>query len=215
MLMRRLLLDWRCPWVAVLAWAFGAVLVVMMDLGPGVSAQRFGSTHTPDALQAYGFPPSVPDPHGQFTVRGDFAAHEWHPGTDVPSRPDSLAQKRWPIIAEYVPNAPLFVYYWDGSFRSSNGSRWGTPSRWAYFRGAPEVWNPATGRMEVPGVPGSPASAPPPVSDPSKPLPKSLRYGVDSLKIRYTTGDILRAIDESPFNEPSEGAPEEGGAAPL
>lgn len=202
-------------WAVGLVVVFVAVSVVLVDLAPRVSAQVFGSGHTPDALQAYGFPPSVPDPHGQFTVRGDFAAHEWHPGTDVPTRPDSLSRKRWPIIAEYVPNAPLFVYYFDGAFRSSNGNRWGRPSRWAYFRGAPEVWNAATKRMEVPGLPGSPEPKTPPVSDPNKPLPKSLRYGVDSLKIRYPTGDILRAIDESVFNEPSEGAPEEGGAAPL
>lgn len=150
-----------------------------------------------------------PDPNGKFVVKMDFAAHVWHPKTDVPSRVDGaidpVTNKRipaHPIIALYPktgtnPPIPSIMYYWEGYFRLSNGGRViNPPEHWAYVSFPGEI------------VPNTP-------SDPTKPLPKSLRYGVDSLKIRYTTGDILRAIDESVYNEPSEGAPEEGGAAPL
>jgi len=165
-----------------------------------------------------------PHPDGGFTNYQNFAAYAWQESATVPDRPDGALDAetgkrvlKWPILAYYPAGQyPMIVWYWEGSFRASNGSKWGVPEHWAYVRYAEEVWNPVAKQFEVPGLGVvQPPVTVPPVSDPNKPLPKSLRYGVDSLKIRYTTGDILRAIDESPFNEPSEGAPEEGGSAPL
>lgn len=188
----------------------------------GAKAQVFGSTHTPDALQAYAFPPVPPrqateDPNGKFTVRGDFAAHEWHPATDVPTRPDSLAEKRWPIIAEFKKNAPLFVYYFDGAFRSTNGFNWGTPKRWAYFRGEPEVWNPLTKRMEVPGLPGSPPVQTPPSLDKPGVHMDDIQgqWMVDDLKRSFTVNKINWFMENSVYDEPDTGAPEDGPGKPT
>lgn len=207
-----------------------AFLVTVAPPNQKAGGQTFGSAYTPDAMQAYSLN-MQPDNNGQYTVRSNKAAHDWHPGTDVPDRRDGEVDLtsgkrnlRWPIVGIMKSGMPQIMWFGKidpgdarevGKFRASNWSQWTTPERWAYLRLEPEVWNPLTKRMEVPGLPGSPPATTTPPTDPTKPLPKSLRYGVDSLKIRYTTGDILRAIDESPFNEPSEGAPEEGGAAPL
>lgn len=201
-----------------------------------VRAQTFGSAHTPDAQQAYSIN-MQPDAHGQYTVRNNVAAHEWHPGADTPSREDGgidpatgELRPEWPIdpatgkpkliwpIMAYYKGAwyPSIIWYYDNGdgqgrrFRSSNGYKWGTPERWAYVRWGREVWNEEMKRMEVPGTGYYVPTAPP-----LKPTPKSLRYIIDGLKMRYTTGELNQAIDESQYNEPSEGAPEEGGAAPL
>lgn len=188
-----------------------------------VQAQVFGSAHTPDAQQRYSIDMKR-DPLGGFTVANNVAAHEWHPGTQTPDRIENITDPAtgkikltWPILA-YYPNAwyPSIVWYYDNGdgqglrYRSSNGYRWGTPERWAYVRWGHEVWNEEMNRMEVPGT-----GYIVPVAAPPKPTPKSLRYIVDGLKMRYTTGELNQAIDESQYNEPSEGAPEEGGAAPL
>ena len=179
--------------------------------------------YTPDALQAIAIN-MTGDPHGGFTVRGDFAAHAWHPGSDTPSRVDWVVDQAtgkprliWPIVAYYKGAwYPSIIWYYDNgdgrgtTWRASNGYKWGTPERWAYVRWGKEVWNEAMGRMEVPD-----AGYQTPTAAPPKPTPKSLRYIIDGLKMRHTTGELLQAIDESQYNEPSEGAPEEGGAAPL
>lgn len=188
-----------------------------------VAAQTFGSAHTPDAQQRYSINMGR-DPLGGYTVANNVAAHEWHSGKDTPNRkdgePDPLTGKPkliWPILA-YYPGAwyPSIIWYYDNGdgegrrYRSSNGYKWGTPERWAYVRWGKELWNEQMQRMEVPGT-----GYLVPVAAPPKPTPKSLRYIVDGLKMRYTTGELNQAIDESQYNEPSEGAPEEGGAAPL
>ena len=188
-----------------------------------VQAQVFGSAHTPDAQQRYSINMER-DPLGGFTVANNIAAHEWHTGAHIPDRIENITDPitgkiklSWPILA-YYPAAwyPSIVWYYDNGdgqglrYRSSNGYKWGVPERWAYVRWGKEVWNEAMGRMEVPGT-----GYIIPVAAPLKPTPKSLRYIVDGLKMRYTTGELNQAIDESQYNEPSEGAPEEGGAAPL
>lgn len=191
--------------------------------------------YTPDALQAIAIN-MTGDPHGGFTVRGNAAAHDWHTGTDIPSREDGGIDRTgklkpdwpidpatgkpkllWPIMAYYKGAwYPSIIWYYDNGdgqgtrYRASNGYKWGTPERWAYVRWGKEVWDEAMGRMEVPDTGYQVPTAAPP-----KPTPKSLRYIVDGLKMRYTTGELNQAIDESQYNEPSEGAPEEGGAAPL
>jgi len=185
-----------------LTHALGATVIV--------AAVAYAQIYTPDALQSYSIK-TQPDQHGQYTVRSNPAAHDFHAGTDIPSRPDSLLEKRWPIIAEYVINAPIVVYYWDGSFRSSNGARWGTPKRWAYYRGAPEVWNPLTGRMEVPGLPGSPPPAAPPTGKQGVHMDATQgQWMVDDLKRSFTTTQIQDMLDASPYDEPDTGAPEAG-----
>ena len=151
-------------------------------------------------------------PQGHMTHYSDFAAYPWQPGTVDPDRPDGALDEqgrrslKWPILV-YYPNtsAPSVIYFFDGSFRHSNGSKWGRPERWAYIRHTPEVWHDALQQFVVPGLVPVPA-------DPAKPaqgagIPKSLQYIVDGLKIRYTTKEIMDAMDASPFDEPSEGAP--------
>jgi hypothetical protein len=176
-----------------------------------------------DSLQAYGFPPTS-DPNGGWTPRKNFAAHEWHPATDVPSRLDWQIDAdtgervlRWPILAYYKGAwYPSIVWYYDNGdgfgakYRSSNGNRWGTPERWAYVRMEKEVWNPITERMEVPGLPGSP----PP--DPTNPDDKpgvhmddiQGQWMVDDLKRSFTTNKINEFLEASPYDEPDTGAPE-------
>jgi hypothetical protein len=154
---------------------------------------------------------------GGLTNAADYAAHEWHPGTYRPYRPDGPEGYTWPILAYYPGNRkPLVVWYWGGSFRSSNGGQWGQPERWAYVRYYQETWDPVGKQWRVPGL--DPAIVPP-VTDPPAAgtwqIPKSMQYQVDALKLRYTTKEIMDAMDASPFDEPSEGAPEEGGSAPL
>lgn len=196
-------------------------LVIIAPPNQKAGSQTFGSTYTPDAQQAYSIN-MQPDPHGQYTVRDNAAAHAWHLGTDIPNRKDGVIDQSskkpkliWPIIAYYKGSSyPSIVWYYDDGtgpgYRASNGYKWGTPVRWAYVRWGKEEWNPQMNRMEVPGtgyvIPATPSP---------KPTPKSLRYIIDGLKMRHTTGELLQAIDESQYNEPSEGAPEEGGAAPL
>lgn len=200
---------------------FSLVAFLPLVLGPDVGAQVFGSAHTPDAQQGYSIS-MQPDAHGQFTVRNNVAAHEWHSGTDIPRRVDGALDPAtgkpkliWPILAYYKGAwYPSIVWYYDNGtgpgFRASNGYRWGAPERWAYVRWGREVWNASMGRMEVPDT-----GYETPTAAPLKPTPKSLRYMIDGLKMRYTTAELNQAIDESQYNEPSEGAPEEGGAAPL
>lgn len=189
-----------------------------------VQAQTFGSAHTPDAQQRYSINMGS-DPMGGLTVANNVAAHEWHNGSDIPNRKDGEIDPAtgkpkliWPIVSYYKGAwYPSIVWYYDtgdgagNRFRASNGYKWGAPERWAYIRWGKEVWNEDMQRMEVPDT-----GYIIPVAAPPKPTPKSLRYIIDGLKIRYTTGELNQAIDESQYNEPSEGAPEEGGStAPL
>jgi hypothetical protein len=149
------------------------------------------------------------DQYGTVAPYLNVGGYDWR--TNTPDRPDSLAEKKWPIWAEYK-NGPLIVWYWDGAYRSSSGGKWGIPTRWFYGRREEEVWNPSKQQWEINGLY---YTAPPAVDPVVKPTPKSLRYIIDGLKMRYTTGELNQAIDESQYNEPSEGAPEDGNGAPL
>lgn len=155
----------------------------------------------------------VQDPTGTLTPYDNWAAYAWHMGREVPDRPDGAIDQAtgkrtlsWPMIAEYPnTNLPSVVWYWEGSFRASNGYKWGIPTRWAYIRRIEEVWNPITQQVEVAGV--TVGNDPiPPVPNPGA-VPKSLRYIIDGLKLQYPTNVIQDAIDLSQFDEPQEGAP--------
>ena len=177
-----------------------------------------------DRVQRFGLGvEAVPASDGAYTNYLNVAAYEWHPGTYRPYRKDGPPHAPgigpdgylWPILAYYKDNRkPLVVWYWGGSFRSSNGGNWGVPERWAYVRMEEEVWDPIAKQGRVPGL--EPSVVPPVVTPPrgTFQIPKSMQYQVDALKLRYTTQEIMDAIDASPFDEPSEGAPEEVGAAP-
>jgi len=181
----------------------------------------------------------VQDPSGTVMPYINTAAYGWHPGTEIPDRPDGgfeLSGKpisdwpinpatgkpvlKWPIIAEPVAGGiPAVVWYWDKQFRYSNGYKWTKPLRWAYLRMGEERWNPATKQFDVPGL--STAPAPPPVvSTPAEPgIHMDDIAGqqlVDLLKRSFTWERIMTFGDLSPYDEPDTGAPEDGpGAPPL
>lgn len=218
-------------WAAAL-WSLALASAVIATFGPHfVTAEVTGDAQNAlmgrtDKVQRYDLAiKAVPAPAGAYTNAVDAAAHEWHPGTYRPYRPDGPPHATgigpdgylWPILAYYKDNRkPLVVWYWGGSFRSSNGGNWGIPERWAYIRYYQEVWDPIAKQGRIPGLdPAIEAPPVPPQAGPLKPTPKSLRYVIDGLKMRYTTGELNQAIDESLYNEPSEGAPEDGGGAPL
>lgn len=162
-----------------------------------------------------------PHPEGGFTNYQNFAAYPWQGGAVVPERPDGVVDAatgkrvlKWPILA-YYPAAqyPMIVWYWEGSYRASNGSKWGTPEHWAYVRYAEEVWNPVAKQFEVPGLvaPAAPASG----GDGVHIDAVAGQQLVDILKRSFTTQEIMDKMDRSPYDEPDTGAPEEGGSAPL
>jgi hypothetical protein len=149
-------------------------------------------------------------PTGPMTHYLDFAAYPWQPWNAIPDRPDGQIDEtgdrslKWPILAYYEGDPkPVILYYWEGRWRSASGNIWRGPHRWAYVRHTPEIWHEALQQFVVPGLHFEPAAAPPPGAG----IPKSLQYIVDGLKIRYTTKEIMDAMDASPFDEPSEGAP--------
>jgi len=204
-------MRFRDKWVVGLVWVLVAVSVLVADLGPVELASAGDATMgTTDKVQRYRMAiQSVPAADGGLTNAADYAAHEWHPGTYRPYRPDGPEGYTWPILAYFKDNRrPLVVWYWGGSFRSSNGGNWGQPERWAYIRYYQEVWDPAGKQWRVPGL--DPAIVPPVTVPPrgTFQIPKSMQYQVDALKLRYTTKEIMDAMDASPYDEPSEGAPE-------
>jgi hypothetical protein len=99
-----------------------------------------------------------------------------------------------PVIAEInIDQYRTFRLEPNGTWSLMAGDTVGKPNRqrprrWIYYPGT--------------------APADPPPSTPTT-VPKSLQYGIDSLKLRYTTAQILDALDRSPFDEPETGAPEE------
>lgn len=192
--------------------ALAALCVVCAGLsGPVTGDAQNALMGTTDKVQRYDLAlKAVPSAAGPYTNAADYAAHEWHPGAYRPYRPDGPEGYTWPILAYYPGNRkPLVVWYWGGSFRSSNGGNWGVPERWAYVRYYQEEWDPIAKQGRIPGL--DPAIEPPPVAQqPSGTwqIPKSMQYQVDALKLRYTTKEIMDAMDASPFDEPSEGAPE-------
>ena len=170
----------------------------------------------------------VQDPTGGMTPYNNPAAYGWHPGSLAPDRPDGEMDPatgkyrlKWPIVAEYTTGGiPSVVWYWDKSFRTSNGYKWGKPLRWAYLRMVEEVWNPTTGQFDVPGLATpSPAPTPPATDHGAGGVHMDDIAGqqiVDLLKRSFTTTEIQDKIDASPYDEPDTGAPEDGpGAPPL
>ena len=159
-----------------------------------------------------------PHPDGGFTNYQNFAAYPWQASATVPDRPDGAVDAesgkrvlKWPILAYYPAGQyPMIVWYWEGSFRASNGSKWGTPEHWAYVRYAEEVWNPAAKQFEVPGLPGSvqpPATAPTGKAGVHMDATQG-QWMVDDLKRSFTTQQIMDMMDASPYDEPDTGAPE-------
>lgn len=181
---------------------------------PGVNAQIMGDRDKITPLT----PTVLPHPDGQFVGRQDFAAYAWHPGMDAPTRPDYAVSPNgapgylWPIVAYYSGNAkPTIVWYWDGWFRSSNGAKWGKPSRWAYIRQAPEVWNNTTKQMDIPGLYGAGESPTPPTTPAKVGVHIDDIAGqqmIDILKRSFTTARLQDFMDLSPYDEPDTGAPE-------
>jgi len=129
--------------------------------------------------------------------------------TDTPDREDGISSMRWPIIAEYPQKPPMIVWYFDGSFRSFNGSKWGTPLRWAYVRLQEEVWNPDKAQWEIPGLTytAPPATAPTGKQGVHMDAVQG-QWMVDDLKRSFTTTQIMDMLDASPYDEPDTGAPE-------
>lgn len=181
----------------------------------------------------------VQDPAGTVVPYDNPAAHGWHAGTETPDRPDGgfdLDGKpvpgwpvnpatgkpilKWPIIALQAEGGiPAVVWYWDKSFRYSNGYKWTKPVRWAYLRLEEEKWNPATKQFDVPGL-GSTTAPPPVVNNPWKGGVHlddvAGQQVVDILKRSFPTVRIQDFMDASPYDEPDTGAPEDGpGAPPL
>lgn len=132
--------------------------------------------------------------------------YEWQPGSVTPNRPDSLAEKRWPIWAEYQ-NFPMIVWYWDGYFRSSNGKHWGIPLRWFYGRREEEVWNEEKKQWEINGINyTAPPSAP-------APLPEAKGEWLwDTIRIiakHHKIVDVQNVMDMMPWPNDNEGEPEQ------
>ena len=170
-----------------------------------------------------------PDPAGGMTPYVNFAAYGWHLGTVTPDRADGgidpatglavpgwpvnpatgKAVLKWPILAEYN-GVPSVVWYWGRSFRTSNGSPWGKPLRWAYVRQAEEVWNATVKQWEVPGLNGAPAAVLPPLNKGKAGIHMDDVAGqqlVDMLRRSFTWAKIQDFGDLSPYDEPDTGAP--------
>ncbi len=191
--------------------ALGATVIVAAV----AMAQTMGSTdkisRTRHAMM------SIPDADGQHIPYQNYAAYAWHEPPATPDRPDGTIDAtgqrvlKWPIIAVYPssPN-PIIVWYHDGAFRSSNGNRWGGPSRWAYVRMDEEVWNATRQQWEIPGlgyVPPEP-TAPPTGKQGVHMDATQGQWMVDDLKRSFTTTQIQDMMDASPYDEPDTGAPE-------
>lgn len=148
------------------------------------------------------------DPAGTMCPYTNPGGYGWQSSTATPDRPDSLAEKKWPIWAEY-PFGPIIVWYWDGSFRASNGAKWGQPLRWFYGRREEEVWNPTKQQWEIPGL----TYTAPPATAPTGKAGVHMdaiqgQWMVDDLKRSFTTTQIMDMLDASPYDEPDTGAPE-------
>lgn len=185
-----------------LTHALGATVVVAV----AAMAQTMGST---DKISRFREAVShVPAQDGNLITYQDYAAYAWR--TDTPDRPDSPSARQWPIVAMYTQ--PMIVWYYDGSFRASNGGKWGQPSRWAYLRVEPEVWNPAKQQWEIDGLG---YTAPPPTAPPTGKTGVHMdatqgQWMVDDLKRSFTTTQIQDMMDASPYDEPDTTAPEPG-----
>jgi len=196
--------------------ALAALCVVCAGLsGPVTGDAQNALMGTTDKVQRYDLAlKAVPSAAGPYTNAADYAAHEWHPGAYRPYRPDGPEGYTWPILAYYPGNRkPLVVWYWGGSFRSSNGGNWGVPERWAYIRYYKEVWDPIAKQGRIPGL--DPAIEPPPVAQqPAQPGDGvhidavAGQQLVDILKRSFTTQRIQDFMDASPYDEPDTGAPE-------
>ncbi len=147
------------------------------------------------------------DQNGGMVPYTNVAAYEWR--TDLPLWPDSLAEKRWPILAEYPGKPPVIVWYFDNAFRASNGNQWARPSRWAYLRMEEEVWNPEKGQWEINGL----TYTQPEPSDDADDKPGVYmndiqgQWMIDDLKRSFTVNRLNKFMEASPYDEPDRGAP--------
>jgi hypothetical protein len=155
----------------------------------------------------------IPQERGEYTYARDYAALQWE--TQTPWIPDGVidpvTQKpvlKWPIVA-YYKNAwyPSIIWYYNGSFRASNGYKWGVPERWSYVRHWKEEWDPARKQHYVPGLDG-PESVP---ADDDKPgvymTDVQGQWMIDDLKRSFTVNKINKMLEASPYDEPDKGAP--------
>lgn len=133
--------------------------------------------------------------NGQFMHYRNFAAYEWRNGL-----PEEAGGRTRKIIGEFANNVHLIVWFYDGSFHSSNGSRWGAPLRWAYLRQAEEIWNGTTWVM--------PDGTPMPLVDTVTYRADDLQGAVDFLMDRFTVPVIQDAMDKSKSFFPRAGVPE-------
>jgi hypothetical protein len=148
------------------------------------------------------------DPAGGMCPYLNVGGYDWR--TNTPDRPDSLVEKRWPIWAEYQ-SGPTIVWYWGGSYRSSNGSKWGTPTRWFYGRREEEVWNPSKQQWEINGLYYTAPPTTPPVGKVGVHIDAVAgQQLIDILKRSFTWEQIMTFGDLSPYDEPDTGAPEPG-----
>ena len=149
------------------------------------------------------------DPAGSMVPYTNVAAYDWQSGSVAPIRPDNIAEKRWPIVAEYPQKPPMIIWYFGGAFRASNGNPWSVPQRWAYLRLEEEVWNPARQQWEINGL----TYTAPPATAPTHKAGVHMdaiqgQWMVDDLKRSFTTTQIMDMLDASPYDEPDTGAPE-------
>lgn len=228
----------REPWL-LMAVAFVVVAVAFLqDTAVQVSAQGTGDLITRQRWSVVQEPAKVfrqADPTGNMVDAANFAAYPWHPVTEAPTRPDGGINPvdgkpipgwptnpttgkpivKWPIVAEFA-GTPSVVWYWGKSFRTSSGSNWGKPTRWAYVRLAEEVWNPATKQFDVPGLAGAPAPVLPPATAGKAGVHIDDVAGqqlMDIMKRSFTDDRLKDFMDLSPYNEPDTGSPEDGPGA--
>lgn len=206
----------RIPYI-IMASLCAMSVAQLFSLRHEVSAQTSPTAQaTADAIQAYGFPPTS-DPNGGWTPRQNVAAYQWHPASATPARPDGdidpetrKPAPKWPIIVEPVEGYPDIMWYWGGFWRQANGARINVSvNRWAYVRGKPEIWNPLTKRMEIPGLYGSPPESTPADDDKPGVYMSDIQgqWMVDDLKRSFTWKRIQDFGDLSPYDEPDKGAP--------
>lgn len=123
--------------------------------------------------------------------------------SDIPSRPDSQAAMKWPIIGMYGVNRFQTLWYYNGRFRSASGNYQSNPIQWMYLRLEPQAWNESLGVWEIPGlssVPSGPAPA-------EVIVPIELQEIIDLTKKLFYHSQIMLALDRSKFNKPEPGVP--------
>lgn len=155
---------------------------------------------------------------GDFTHYKNHAAHEWR--NDTPDNPPpvdytklqdmTMAQRDYAtkgrtIIGEFqqVDGTVkyLIVWYYGNEFKSSSGSKWSAPQRWAYIRPEEEKWNGHGFEM--------PSGIPPYNTNVVTLRADNYQGIVDYLMARNTVAQIQDMMDRSKEYFPKNGAPEQ------